>query len=324
MLVAAACAADRDCRGHRRERAGEPRQSDADRAHSAGSTGGSLVRTIVGPGDRHRGHLRACTGSSSRSRRAVRRRPAARGSRSSRRCRSAPSRSLQLVRAGREICTWSASASTASRRCGAYREDEARRRRACSTSIRGRRSRRPEPRRPVAPGAVAGVLEELRKRTVRAVKLDGHNAVQLLLLSRGITLVPALLFTVTGFTRILIVLGFVRNGLGTPTAPPNQVLVGIAFFLTLFVMAPTLQHDREGRDRAAARTTRSRRAGARARRGAAARVHVQADAHEATSRCSSSLAKIEAAEDARRRPDPRPDPGLHHLASSRRRSRSAS
>jgi flagellar biosynthetic protein FliP len=71
------------------------------------------------------------------------------------------------------------------------------------------------------------------------VKADGSNAVQLLLLIGGISLVPALLFTVTGFTRILIVLGFIRSGLGTPTAPPNQVLVGIALFLTLFVMAPT-------------------------------------------------------------------------------------
>jgi flagellar biosynthesis protein FliP len=73
------------------------------------------------------------------------------------------------------------------------------------------------------------------------VKADGSNAVQLLLLVGGISLVPALLFTVTGFTRILIVLGFIRQGLGTPTAPPNQVLVGIAFFLTLFVMSPTLK-----------------------------------------------------------------------------------
>lgn len=71
------------------------------------------------------------------------------------------------------------------------------------------------------------------------MKLDGSNSVQLLLLIAGISLVPALLFTVTGFTRILIVLGFIRNGLGTPTAPPNQVLVGIALFLTIFVMAPT-------------------------------------------------------------------------------------
>ena len=68
---------------------------------------------------------------------------------------------------------------------------------------------------------------------------DGANAVQILLLVGGITLVPALLFCVTGFTRILIVLGFIRSALGTPTAPPNQVLVGIAFFLTLFVMQPT-------------------------------------------------------------------------------------
>jgi flagellar biosynthesis protein FliP len=71
------------------------------------------------------------------------------------------------------------------------------------------------------------------------VKTDGSNAVQLLLLVGGISLIPALLFTVTGFTRILIVLGFVRSGLGTPTAPPNQALVGIALFLTLFVMMPT-------------------------------------------------------------------------------------
>jgi flagellar biosynthetic protein FliP len=67
----------------------------------------------------------------------------------------------------------------------------------------------------------------------------GTDAVQLLLLIGAVTLIPALLFTVTAFSRILIVLGFIRTGLGTPTAPPNQVLVGIALFLTLFVMAPT-------------------------------------------------------------------------------------
>jgi flagellar biosynthetic protein FliP len=70
---------------------------------------------------------------------------------------------------------------------------------------------------------------------------DGTNAIQILLLVGGITLVPALLFTLTGFTRIIIVLGFIRSGLGTPTAPPNQVLIGIAFFLTIFVMQPTLK-----------------------------------------------------------------------------------
>ena len=70
---------------------------------------------------------------------------------------------------------------------------------------------------------------------------DAGNALQILFLVGGISLVPALLFTVTGFTRILIVLGFIRSGLGTPTAPPNQVLVGIALFLTIFVMSPTLK-----------------------------------------------------------------------------------
>ena len=70
---------------------------------------------------------------------------------------------------------------------------------------------------------------------------NSSQAVQLLLLVASLSLLPAALFTLTGFTRILIVLGFVRTGLGTPTAPPNQVLVGIALFLTLFVMAPTFK-----------------------------------------------------------------------------------
>src|SRR6202451_2260984 len=70
--------------------------------------------------------------------------------------------------------------------------------------------------------------------------VNSSNAVQILLLVGGLTLVPAILFTVTGFSRILIVLGFIRTAVGTTTAPPNQVLVGIALFLTIFVMAPTV------------------------------------------------------------------------------------
>jgi flagellar biosynthetic protein FliP len=72
------------------------------------------------------------------------------------------------------------------------------------------------------------------------VSVNSNNAVQILLLVGGLTLVPAILFTVTGFSRILIVLGFIRSAIGTNTAPPNQVLVGIALFLTIFVMAPTV------------------------------------------------------------------------------------
>ncbi len=72
------------------------------------------------------------------------------------------------------------------------------------------------------------------------MNLSSNNAVQILLLVGGLTLVPAILFTVTGFSRILIVLGFIRSAVGTTTEPPNQVLVGIALFLTIFVMAPTV------------------------------------------------------------------------------------
>jgi flagellar biosynthesis protein FliP len=72
------------------------------------------------------------------------------------------------------------------------------------------------------------------------VKIDSSNALQILLLMGGLSLIPAILFTVTGFTRILIVLGFIRSAMGTQTTPPNQVLVGIALFLTLFVMSPTI------------------------------------------------------------------------------------
>ena len=73
-----------------------------------------------------------------------------------------------------------------------------------------------------------------------SVTPSSSNAVQILLLLGGLTLVPAVLFTVTGFTRILIVLGFIRSAIGTNNAPPNQALFGIALFLTIFVMSPTI------------------------------------------------------------------------------------
>ena len=65
------------------------------------------------------------------------------------------------------------------------------------------------------------------------------TSLQLLALLTVLTLAPSILIMMTSFTRIIIVLGFVRNALGTPSMPPNQVLVGIALFLSLFVMAPT-------------------------------------------------------------------------------------
>jgi flagellar biosynthetic protein FliP len=65
------------------------------------------------------------------------------------------------------------------------------------------------------------------------------TAIQVLVVMTVLSLAPSILIMMTGFTRILIVMGFVRNALGTPSMPPNQVLVGLSMFLTLFVMFPT-------------------------------------------------------------------------------------
>ncbi len=64
------------------------------------------------------------------------------------------------------------------------------------------------------------------------------TGVQLLLLLTVLSIAPALLMMVTSFTRIIIVLSLVRNAVGVPQLPPNQVLLGIAFLLTVFVMSP--------------------------------------------------------------------------------------
>ena len=53
-----------------------------------------------------------------------------------------------------------------------------------------------------------------------------------------LAVVPSLIIMMTSFTRIVIVLSFLRNALGTQQSPPNQILVGLALFLTLFIMAP--------------------------------------------------------------------------------------
>ena len=66
------------------------------------------------------------------------------------------------------------------------------------------------------------------------------TAVSLLLLITVLAVAPSFLMMVTSFTRIIIVLGFLRRALGTQTLPPNQVMVGLALFLTLFIMTPTI------------------------------------------------------------------------------------
>ncbi|MGD9677128.1 MAG: flagellar type III secretion system pore protein FliP [Vulcanibacillus sp.] len=67
---------------------------------------------------------------------------------------------------------------------------------------------------------------------------DVATTLQLLLLLTVLSLAPAILILMTSFTRIIIVLSFIRNALATQQMPPNQVLIGLALFLTFFVMQP--------------------------------------------------------------------------------------
>jgi flagellar biosynthetic protein FliP len=66
------------------------------------------------------------------------------------------------------------------------------------------------------------------------------STITILLILTVLSIAPSILVLMTSFTRIVIVLGFVRTSLGTQQMPPNQVLVGLALFLTFFIMAPTI------------------------------------------------------------------------------------
>lgn len=67
------------------------------------------------------------------------------------------------------------------------------------------------------------------------------QSLQILLIITLLSLAPAILIMMTSFTRIIVVLSFMRNALATQQMPPNQVLIGLALFLTFFVMQPTWQ-----------------------------------------------------------------------------------
>ena len=66
-------------------------------------------------------------------------------------------------------------------------------------------------------------------------------SLQILVLMTVLTVVPSILIMMTSFTRIIIVLSLLRQALGTAQTPPNQVLIGIAFFLTIFIMKPVAE-----------------------------------------------------------------------------------
>jgi flagellar biosynthetic protein FliP len=70
-------------------------------------------------------------------------------------------------------------------------------------------------------------------------------SLQTLALMTALTLLPSLLLVTTSFTRIIVTLSILRQALGTQQTPPNQVLVGLALFMTLFIMAPTFKEINE-------------------------------------------------------------------------------
>lgn len=67
------------------------------------------------------------------------------------------------------------------------------------------------------------------------------TSLQILALLTVLSLAPAILMLTTAFTRIVIILGLLRTAMGTQSIPPNQVVIGLSLFLTLFVMAPTFE-----------------------------------------------------------------------------------
>jgi flagellar biosynthetic protein FliP len=86
--------------------------------------------------------------------------------------------------------------------------------------------------------AFAQALPALTSTPVAGGGVQWSLSIQTLLLLTGITFLPALILMMTSFTRIIIVFSLLRHALGTQTSPPNQVLVGLALFLTFFIMAP--------------------------------------------------------------------------------------
>ena len=93
----------------------------------------------------------------------------------------------------------------------------------------------------VAPGALA---QQAAAAPALSINLGGSNqgnvatAIQVVAAMTLLTLAPSILMLMTSFTRIVIVMGFVRSAIGVQGAPSNQIIVGLSLFLTFFIMAP--------------------------------------------------------------------------------------
>lgn len=99
---------------------------------------------------------------------------------------------------------------------------------------------------PIVPGALPSAPATVQADPLRlTIGLEGQSkggdvsvAVQIVILMTLLTLAPSIVLLMTSFTRIVIVLGFVRTALGVPSAPSNQIIVGLSIFLTFFIMGP--------------------------------------------------------------------------------------
>ncbi|ACB73699.1 flagellar type III secretion system pore protein FliP [Opitutus terrae] len=103
------------------------------------------------------------------------------------------------------------------------------------------------PANPAAsPATTPGATSTTNKDPLRlSIGLEGTNqqgqvsvAVQIVLVMTLLSVAPSIVLLMTTFTRLVIVLGFVRTALGTPSAPSNQIVIGLALFLTFFLMGP--------------------------------------------------------------------------------------
>ena len=98
----------------------------------------------------------------------------------------------------------------------------------------------------ISPIAFAGldlVTSSSTSPSIAGSTTDGTTysiTIEMLLLMAGLTILPSAIMMLTSFTRIIVVLAILRQALGTMQTPSNQILLGMAFFLSLFVMAPVL------------------------------------------------------------------------------------
>jgi flagellar biosynthetic protein FliP len=94
----------------------------------------------------------------------------------------------------------------------------------------------PAPTPPAAPGALDRTIDSLTGQGQAPLAMS----LQVLIIMSLLTILPSLILMMTSFTRIIIVLSILRQALGLQQTPPNQVLIGLSLFLSLFIMAPTL------------------------------------------------------------------------------------